>query len=220
MKKEDLKRWGKALLIAFIVFSILSLYLYTRRGYYNLYIINKVFGSTAVILAGIALLIGPLRRYPFVANLMTIRRHLGLLAFGFGVTHIIASLYQSERFAWFSWYIGEWTPVSFGILTILIWGYMTYISRNTKIVQLGADVWKNRLSLAGKLGFLAVFFHLTVMKYEGWIRWWNGQVKQTPELANPQYPPASLFVFLFMVIVIIYRIFTAMYKITKRGEGA
>lgn len=33
-----------------------------------------------------------------------------------------------------------------------------------------------------------------------------GEVKQTPELANPSYPPASLFVFAFMVVVIAYRL--------------
>lgn len=209
MNKEDLKRWGKTFLIALIVFSILSVYLYTRRGYYNLYIINKVFGSTAVILAGITLVIGPLsRKFSALARFMTIRRHLGLLAFSAGALHIILSLAQTERFTWFSWYLREWIPVSFGILAIAIWGYMTYISRNAKSVQLGADVWKNRLSLAGKLALLAIFLHLTTMKYEGWIRWWNGQVKQTPELANPQYPPASLFVFAFMILVIIYRMIT------------
>lgn len=203
---ESMKRWPRALAIALIVFIILSVYLYLRRGYYNVYIINKVFGSTAAVLAGITLLVGPLRQLSFVVPLMTIRRHLGLLAFGFAILHIIASLAQSERFTWFSWYLNEWIPVVAGLLAVLIWGYMTYISRNKKIQELGVDVWKKRLSLAGKIGFLAIFLHLTIMKYEGWIRWWNGQVKQTPELANPQYPPASLFVFLFMLIVIVYRI--------------
>ena len=207
MSDEDKKRWIKSILIALFVFALLSLYLFVRRGYYNIYIINKVFGSSAVVLAGIALLVGPLRQYSFMTALMAIRRHLGLLAFGFATTHIITSLYQTDRFAWFSWYIREWIPVGFGITAISIWAYMTYISRDTKIKQLGTTVWKSRLSLMGKVGFMAVFLHLTVMKYEGWIRWFNGQVKQTPELANPSYPPASLFIFLFMVIVIIYRIF-------------
>lgn len=205
---ESLKRWLKAFVISLIVIIILSLYLYIRRGYYNIYIINKVFGSSAAILAGVTLIIGPLRRIPFVVSLMTVRRQLGLLAFGFALLHIFFSIYQSERFAWFSWYFNEWIPILFGILAILTWGYMTYISRNTKIQELGADVWKKRLSIAGKIGFLAIFLHLTIMKYQGWIKWLHGEVKQTPELANPSYPPASIFVFLFMCTVIIYRIFT------------
>ncbi|MBI2443564.1 MAG: hypothetical protein HYV40_06715 [Candidatus Levybacteria bacterium] len=206
MTSEDKKRWIKSIVIACTIFLLLSLYLFIRRGYYDLYIINKVFGSSAVILAGITLLIGPLRQFSFGVSLMTIRRHLGLLAFGFAIVHILASLYQSNRFIWFSWYLNEWIPVSAGFFAIALLAYMTYISRNKKIQELGPDVWKNRLSIAGKLSFLAIFLHLTIMKYQGWIRWFNGEVKQSQELANPTYPPASLFVFFLMLTVIIFRI--------------
>lgn len=207
MNKNDLKRWGRSLLIAGIVFLILSVYLFLRRGYYDIYIINKVFGSTAVVLAGMTLLVGPLRKIPFVSSLMTIRRHLGLLALGLAFFHVITSLYQTKRFEWFSWYLDEWIPVVFGLAAIAVWVYMTYISQNKKIQKMGVTVWKHHLSLAGKVAFLAIFLHLTIMKYEGWLRWWNGQVKQTPQLANPEYPPASLFIFIGMLLVIIYRIF-------------
>lgn len=212
MHQEDLKRWGKSIAIAAIVFLILSLYLYTRRGYYNLYIINKALGSSAVVLAGMTLLIGPLsKKLPTFARYMTIRRHVGLLAFLVALLHIIVSLAQTQRFAWFSWYLNEWIPVTAGLVAIAVWSYMTYLSRNTKIQEMGADLWKKHLSIAGKIGFLAIFLHLTIMKYEGWIQWWNGLVKQTPELANPSYPPASLFVFFFMLVVIAYRLFADFY---------
>jgi len=204
---ESTKRWLRALEISLFIFSLLSLYLFLRRGYYNIYIINKVFGSTAVVLAGITLLIGPLRKIPFGVIFMAMRRQLGLIAFGFALIHIFFSLYQTERFGWFSWYFEEWLPVVFGILAITTWGYMAYISRNIKIQQMGADIWRKRLSFAGKLGFVALFLHLTIMKYPGWMKWIQGQVKQTPELANPTYPPASIFVFLLMLIVILCRVF-------------
>lgn len=213
---ENLKRWLRACIIALIIFAVLSIYLYVRRGYYNPYIINKVFGSTAVALAAITLIVGPLRRLPFVVRLMTIRRHLGILAFAAALIHVIISLSLTERFEWFSWYIREWIPVTFGIIVILIWGYMTYISRNKKVEELGAAVWKRNLSIAGKIGFLAIFLHVVIMKYEGWIRWFNGQTKQTPQLANPSYPPASLFIFAIMLIVIIYRIIHDVMH--KRGD--
>lgn len=213
---ETLKRWLRAFIISLIIFAVLSIYLYVRRGYYNPYIINKVLGSTAVALAAITLLVGPLRRLSFVVPLMNIRRHIGLLAFATAIIHVVLSLYQTDRFAWFSWYIREWIPVTFGIIAILIWGYMTYISRNKKIEEMGAALWKRNLSIAGKIGFLAIFLHLTIMKYEGWIKWFNGQTKQTPQLANPSYPPASLFIFAIMLIVIIYRIIHDVMH--KRGD--
>lgn len=209
MNSEDKKRWLKSLAISFIIFTLFSVYLFLRRGYYDLYIINKVLGSSAAVLAGLTLIIGPLSKISlYFASFMTIRRHLGLVAFAFAILHIIASLSQMNRFAWFSWYIKEWIPVTFGILAIGMWAYMTYLSRNSKIQQLGVALWKKQLSLFGQLAFLAIFFHLSIMKYPGWIRWFQGQVKQTSELANPSFPPASIFVGIFMLFIIGYRLFT------------
>lgn len=211
---EETKRWIRTLGIALVVFTILSLYLLIRRGYLNLYIANKVFGSTAVILAGITLVLGPLsKKYLNLSSLMTIRRHLGLTAIGFAVLHIIASLIQQNRFPFPKWYLEEWIPVTFGLVAISLWIYLVKISRNSKIREMGVAIWKRNLSVVGRLAFLAIFLHLAVMKYPGWVRWFQGQTRQTPELANPQYPPASLFIFVFMVCVLLYRIInTYLYK--------
>lgn len=207
MGENELKRWLKSILISLLIFLAFAVYLYVRRGYFNLYIANKVFGSTAAALAGLTLLLRPLsKRFNNLSPLMTIRRHLGLVAFGFALIHIVASLSQQERFPLFSWYIGEWFPVLAGITAVSAWGYMAYISRNKKIQQMGAEVWKKRLSLAGWIGFYGIFLHLVVMKYAGWLKWLNGQVKKSVELTNPEFPPASLFVFFVMLIVIIYRV--------------
>lgn len=207
MTNEDKKRWAKSIFAAFVIFSLLSLYLIARRGYYNPYILNKVFGSAAAILAGITLLIGPLSKsIPFFTKFTTIKRQLGLTAFVFALLHLLTSILLLQNRFPLSWYIREWLPITFGILAVGIWTYMTYISRNTKIIELTSSVWKKRLSISGLLSFLFIFLHLVVLKYEGWIRWFNGQVKQTPELTNPTYPPASLFVFFFITIVILYRI--------------
>lgn len=205
MDKNELRRWLKSVLISLLIFLIFAVYLYLRRGYFNLYIANKVFGSAAAVLAGITLLLGPLaRRFTFLTSFVIIRRHLGLLAFGFAIIHIFVSLSQQNRFP--SWYLKEWFPVLAGLAAIVVWGYMVYLSRNKTIKTLGPDLWKKRLSFAGWIGFIAIFLHLTVMKYQGWIRWFNGQVKKSAELANPEFPPASLFVFFIMLVVIVYRV--------------
>jgi len=218
MKQQELTRWVQSIVYTFVIFAFFSIFLYLRRGFYNLYIINKVFGSAAAVLAGLTLLIGPLsKRFTYFSHLMTIRRQLGLVAFSLALAHIIASLVQQKRFPFPAWYQGEFIPVIVGILAILVWGYMAYISRNKKIKEMGAEVWKKRLSLAGQLGFLGIFIHLIVMKYQGWIRWFQGQVKQTPELVNPSYPPASLFVFTIMLGIIVYRII-AEYIVRKSAD--
>lgn len=218
MHKEELYQWLRALCYSLIIFALFSIYLYLRRGYYNLYIINKAFGSTSAIVAGFTLIIGPLhRRFSSFAHFMGIRKELGLMALALAIAHVIASLMLQDHFKIPDFYIRIKYPLIFGIVAILVWIYMTYISRSSKIKAIGSDVWIKRLSFSGKIAFLAIFLHLALMKYQGWVTWFKGQTKQTPELANPSYPPASLFVFAIMLAIIIFRIVN---DLAHRKSGA
>lgn len=205
--KEEISKWAKTIRIVLFVFLLFSLYLYLRRGYFNLYIVNKVFGSTAVVLAGLTLLIKPLsQKIEKLNQFMAIRRYLGLSAFGLVLAHMIVSIgFLPNKFP-LSWYQNEIIPVIFGLLAILMWVYLAYISSDEKIRKMGLEIWKKHQNIFGKVAFLAIFLHVTVMKYQGWINWLNGKVKASPELVNPSYPPASIFVFIFMLCVIFYRI--------------
>lgn len=208
MKQEEMSRWIKSFLITGIVFALFSLYLYLRRGYYNDYIVNKVFGSTSAVLAGLTLVIGPLgHRYRSFALLMPLRRELGLLALASTLVHVFFSVFVlSSRFP-VTWYIKEVTPISFGGIAVAIWLYIATISSNKSIKSLGTNIWRWRQKVGGHVAFIAVYLHLSMMKYQGWLKWFTGQVKPSPELANPGYPPASTFVFLIMSGVIVYRLF-------------
>lgn len=204
-KSNNLKHIIQSTVVMLLIFAIFSIYLYIRRGYFNLYIANKVFGSTAAVLAALTLFVGTIfHRFQILKGIMAIRRQLGLWAMVMALLHVAVSLLQSSRFT-LTFYQREWIPIGFGAIAIAVWCYMTYISRDKKVLEVGVDAWKKKLSLGGKIGFILVFLHLTVMKYEGWIRWFKGLVKKTPELTNPQYPPASIFVFLVLLSVIIIR---------------
>lgn len=217
MPKVEVSLWLKALFYSILVFTFFSAYLFLRREIFNLYVLNKVFGSTAAVVAGATLLIGPLsKRYTNFNQFMGIRRQLGILAFLFATVHILISLILQNKFPFPSWYLKEIVPILFGLTAILIWAYMTFISRNSKIMQLGAENWSKILSLSGRIAFLAIFLHLLIMKNQGWLAWFRGQTKQTSELANPSYPPASLFVFFIMLSIIVFR---AINDLTHRKEN-
>lgn len=207
MEGETRNHWIKALKTAGVIFLILSFYLFIRRGYFNLYIANKVFGSTAVILAGITLILWPLSRvFPFLSLWLPLRRELGLVAFLSASIHMIISLFfLPQKFA-LPWFINEWLPVLFGFIAIITWTYLTSLSTNHNLQQINPKLWRYRQHIFGQLGFLAIYLHLVIMKYNGWILWWKGLVKASPELANPNYPPASLFVFFLMSAIILIRI--------------
>lgn len=219
MSKEEIFQWLKALFYSLLIFAFFSIYLYLRREIFNLYILNKAFGSTAAVMAGFTLIIGPLsKRFSYFIHFMGIRRELGLTAFGLAIVHVIASLMLQDHFKIPDFYIRIKYPLIFGTIAILIWLYMTYISRSSKIKEMGSDVWKKRLSLSGKIAFLAILLHLVIMKYQGWLTWFQGQTKQTPELANPFYPPASLFVFFIMLSIIIFRTINDLIKLKNNSK--
>lgn len=216
MSREEIYRFGRSFIISAIIFAIFAIYLFLRRGYFNIYIANKALGSSAALLAGLTLIIGILsKKYPFLASFMAIRKNLGLSAMAFAILHIVFSLLQQNKFP-FLWYVNHWISILFGIIAITLWLYLAWISRNSKIKEMGSEIWKRNLSLFSKIAFLAIFLHLTIMKYEGWIRWFKGQTKQTAELLNPNYPPASLFVFLIMIAVILFRLAARFIKFTPR----
>lgn len=207
MQREELNRWVKALTITAFVFLLWTYYLVLRRGYFNLYILNKVAGSAAAVVAAVTLLIGPLsRRFSNFIQFMTIRRHLGLAAFGLAIFHFVASTFFLPDHFTIAGLVARWPSMLPGLVAVLIWVYLAFISRNSKIISMGAQVWKKHQQLFGWLAFIAVYLHLVIMKYQGWLTWFAGKTKQTPELFNPSYPPASLGVLVAMTGVLVYRI--------------
>jgi sulfoxide reductase heme-binding subunit YedZ len=205
--------WSGAFMVAGVVFALFSLYLFARRGYYNVYIINKVLGSTAAVLAGITLIMGPIaRRTKDMISFLPLRKELGLLALWLALLHIITSvLFLPNKFP-LSWYQKEWLPIAFGAAAILIWLGIAWLSHEKHIVRLGPRLWRQYQSWGGRIAFLLIFFHLVVMKWPGWLRWWNGQVKTSSELTNPNYPPASLFVLAAMLLVVVIRTYNRFRK--------
>ena len=96
-------------------------------------------------------------------------------------------------------------PVTAGIVAISTWLCIASISTPEKIKKIGATQWVVLQRSGGWIAFIAVYLHLVIMKHDGWIKWWNGHVKASSELANPSYPPASIFVFIILTLVFIFR---------------
>lgn len=205
MKRETIIEWVKSLAVTGGIFLLFTIYLYLRRGYVNLYIINKVMGSTAAALAAITLILGPLSRVTDTFDrYVVLRKPLGILALVLALLHAIISLFFLPTKFPLSWYQREIVPVALGVLAIAVWIYLAHISTDAWLKRLGKR-WRIYQNIGARIAFGAIFLHLVIMKYPGWLRWFNGQITASPELANPQYPPASLFVFTIMLGVILYR---------------
>lgn len=199
MNSNEILRWVKAFFLVAIIFLLVFSYVAFRQGSQTLSTFNKSFASTATIVAGLTLVIGPLsKKFISLTKLMTIRRQLGLLAFGVILGHVGIVLGSLSA--------DEWIPLSFGAMALLTWCYMVFISRDSVVLQMGPAVWKKRLSFAGFLAFGVIFIHVILLQNQAWLRWFHG-AKKTAQLLHPNLAPISFFVFLLMCGVIVYRIF-------------
>ena len=116
--KYQFQQYGMAFAAAAILFVALSVYLFYRRGYYDLYIANKVFAGVAAVLLGIVILIGPgSRLFSFPDRYVQYRKELGIVAFFLALIHGIASFFFLPSKFPLSGFLGtlNW-PFVFGLI--------------------------------------------------------------------------------------------------------
>src|SRR3989338_9867782 len=141
--KYQFQQYGVAIAIAIFLSAILSIYLFYRRGYYDLYIINKVFANVATILLGIVLLIGPgSRLFSFPDRYVQYRKELGIVAFFLAFIHSIVSLFFLPSKFSLSGFLGalNW-PFVFGLAAILVLVAIFFISNDRAMIAIGRKRW-------------------------------------------------------------------------------
>lgn len=193
MNREQLRQYFLSFLLATGVAAVFSLYLFLRRGYFDPHIFNKALASASLVLLGVILLIGPVSRfYNRFDKWLIYRREIGIMVFFLALGHVIIS------------YSGKISPallwgfVSLAILAILFLTSCKYVEE-----KLGRKFWVQLQSWGVRMGTLAAFLHLTILKYPGWVKWL--EQGGSKDLARPDLPPASLLGALFLGFVAITR---------------
>lgn len=204
---SGLQWYLKAALAAAPIFLVLSVYLFFRRGYYDLYIANKAFAGTAAVLLGMVMLLGPVARSLTVFDrFLKYRKHLGVLAFLLVIVHSLSSyFFLSDHFPRASFTSSGLWPFVFGLtaLTVLFGLYM--ISRERIRALLGGRTWWRLQNWGVRTAFVLVLLHVGVMKFPSWLSWYaKGGSK---DLVHPEWPGAGLLVGWFLGFVLLVRIF-------------
>lgn len=192
--KYQFQQYGAALAVSIVIFAVLSVYLFYRRGYYDLYIANKIFANVAAILLGIVLLIGPLSRlFAFPDRYVQYRKELGIAAFFLALIHGIVS--RSGTLNW---------PFVFGLTATIILIAVFLISNDRAMAKMGREKWWRFQYWGIRISFVLVFLHVFIMKWSGWVKWYK--VGGGKELVHPEWPGAGLLVAWFMVFVVLVRL--------------
>lgn len=195
--KYQLKQYGAALAAALAIFLTLSVYLFFRRGYYNLFIANKAFAGAAAALLGLVLLIGPVNRLQgWGKTWLQYRKELGIVAYILAAVHVLISL---PPWPWrFNW------PFVYGLTAIIVLSLIFLISNNFFQQRIGYKHWWRLQYWGIRLAFLLVGLHVFIMKWRGWVGWYKSG--GASDLARPDWPGAGILVGWLMAFVVLIRL--------------
>ncbi|HLL61202.1 MAG TPA: ferric reductase-like transmembrane domain-containing protein [Candidatus Nitrosocosmicus sp.] len=209
-RNEKIFQYAVAIIVALVLFFIFSIYLYYRRGFYDLYIMNKIFAGVAAVQLGMVLLFGPLSRmFQIYDNLLKFRNEFGIVAFIMAMLHVIFSLFfLGNHFPFASYFTPLNVPFIFGLTAIIILTILFLLSNDVSRKLLRPQFWWKIQYTGVRLAFIATALHVFIMKYPGWIDWYKKG--GSSNLLHPEWPGLGLLVGWFLLLVIIMRITEAL----------
>lgn len=206
MSKESIRQYLVALSVTLTIFGSLSLYLFARRGYFDLSIVNKSFASTSALLLALVLLLGPLSRfYNRFDKWINYRKELGILALFTSVAHVYIVMFPLAYGGPLDLFKAMPLAAYPGLIALLIMVFLFALSFEKVKARLELSRWWKFQYTGARLAGLAVLMHLSVLKAPGWIRWITYQ-EDLSNLANPRLLPASMLVGFFSLFVLLVRL--------------
>jgi len=143
-----------------------------------LFIANKGIALASVILIALSFALGPCAHFwpkTFVPKLY-LRKHLGLLGFGFAGIHSIMSVLLFSP-AYYPKFFTETGMLSlygelsmlFGVLSFGVFSIVAITSLPSIEASLPQDAWL-KLQRLGYLAFFFVLLHVFIMGFQGWLK--------------------------------------------------
>lgn len=227
-KPSNARDYILAFSIAVILFIVLGSYLYVRRGYMfdapatagPLYVPNKVIASVAVMMLAFVFLIGPIVRYfDKFDHWLNYRKEIGIVGGFLAIVHgIISAWFVPAKFS----LAGLFSPEQYqttlaGLVGVLLLSALIVISLKKMIEKIGGSRWWFLQRWGLRLIILFTLLHIIPMKWAGWQKWFLTGVPQTPELAHPWMTPASILITLFLVWVVLVRLYESIFLFRDFG---
>lgn len=205
ISKASVRQYAVASIVSLLVLTLLSLYLFVRRGYFTLAIANKAVAATALVVLGFVLLLGPLSRiYDRFDRWVLYRKELGILALVAAAIHVYLSMFPLSKGNPLGSFFTNPVPATFGLIGFLTFLGLFVFSFGRVKNKLGDTIWWKLQYHGVRLAGIAAVLHLVMLKTPGWVNWWNGRFPTDVE--RPSLPPASLLAALFALFVILVRL--------------
>ncbi len=196
--------WSHVFLTSFLVFLGFSLLLFFRRFSFDLFIANKAFASTSIVLVGLSFLLGPLAHFwpkAFIP-ILHLRKHFGIFGFAVAGLHVLSSLilmsgdYFSRLYALGKFSFEAELSMVFAIFAFFLFSIVAVTSIPSVEERMDKKKWL-WIQRIGYIAFLFAAVHFFALKWGLWIN---------PSAWGSAIPPASLLAFIFSVFVIAMRL--------------
>ena len=90
---KEFQLWRNSFIFSVFVYIVLSLYVYLNWNNYNLYISNKTFADTAMVLIGTSFMFSGLGHFFSFNRFFVYRKYIGIMGFFYALAHGITSLF-------------------------------------------------------------------------------------------------------------------------------
>ncbi len=227
-KPSSLKDYLIATLMAASLIAFFSLYLSFRRGYLfdapptadTLYVFNKVLIGAGTVLLAFTFLIGPIVRYfDRFDKWLSYRKEIGIVGGFLAAAHAVISYwYLPLKFprAWINLSSPEFAA---GVVGVFLLVFLFILSFKSIIAAVNGSIWWFLQRWGLRAVIVATLVHVYVMKWNGWVKWWQQGGAVTPELAHPLIPGLGLLVTLFLTWVVIIRLYESIFLFRNCGFG-
>lgn len=194
------KIWFKAIVFSLIALGLGAAYIWYRGGKFDWFYMNQALACASVFLIGCSFILSAICYFwDFLDTKIVYRKYLGIIGAVLGLIHIIVIIFTQQARFDADYFLKEhlWTFLA-GLVAIMIFTVMVFLSNNYSIRELGSKNWRRTLRYTGYLAFLLVFIHYVLVVWPFWKRWWTA--------FDPWLPPLSFLTAVFMALVLFFRL--------------
>ncbi len=195
---ENIRQYTVAAIITVLTVWLVYRYAAVRYGVEGLSTLNKSLAISTLFLLGTVLLLGPLSRlFTLFDHALKYRKELGVLTFFTGAAHVYLSMFPLARRGPFGFYQSQPISAYAGLTGLIIMFILLLLSGAAVERAIGTRVWWKLQYWGARLAFVAVAFHMIILKYAGWGSWF---------VDKPSPPPLALLATVFAAFVLVVRL--------------
>lgn len=198
MNWDNILQYGVAVIVTAATVWLVYRYAAIRYGVEGLSSLNKSLATSTMFLLGIVLLLGPLSRlFTLFDHAFKYRKELGVLTFFTGAAHVYLSMFPLARRGPWGFYASQPLSAYAGLAGLIIMFILLLLSAAAVERTIGTRLWWKLQYWGARLAFIAVAFHMIVLKYSGWGLWFSDRTI---------LPPLALLATVFVTFVLVVRV--------------